>query len=215
MQGRGWRTPAARILAAIHVLKLDPYLAPVVKGEGLLVYFLAKRLGEEFDASTTLVALARRVAASELKLSRGDTAFIWKGVISRGLASPAAEPSVGAAQSGAGSEIHDIADLSDSAALTRFVEEVKRTGRHAKDGWSGSRKLLIHRAWEVWRAGSTDPADLGQFKDRLLRALSAGFIELARADFPMGIKQADLDAALTNYGDERFHFITFYEEARP
>ena len=208
-KGGTWRTTAIRILTAARELKLDRSLAAsVVKRKALHAYYVAKRLGEEFDANTTLDSLAKIVAGKVLGISGGDSDSIWTAMMECAAAAQSGatnEPaSVVAADSTPGSA--HAQDLSEEALLS-FVAQVESASRGAKEGWFGPEKLFIHRAWETWKAACGGAMELPGFKQALLQGLRAGIVELARADFPMGLSQADLDAALTTYGTEAFHFV--------
>ena len=207
MRGQGWKQKAARMLSAIHVLKVEPRIAMSIAGNNTLAaYFLAVRLGEEFHTSTTPAGIAERVAATALGVENGKPETLWRELLNRGFAgeSPAqAEPA------------NPPASHSGASPLPDFVDQVKRTAQTAKDGWFGPRKLFIHRAWEAWQARPGNTLDLAQFKQRLLEALQAGEIGLARDDFAVALDPADLATAETKYGDEVFHFISIERSEHP
>lgn len=199
MRGQGWKQKAARMLAAVYVLKVEPRIALSLAGSNTLAaYFLASRLGEEFHASTTPAGIAERVAAAALGSENGKPETLWRELLNRGFAE--ASP--------AQTEPANPAPHSNDSPLPEFVEQVKRTAQTAKDGWFGPRKLYIHRAWETWQAGMGNTLDLPEFKQRLLEALQAGQLGLTRADFAVTLDPADLATAETKYGDEVFHFIS-------
>lgn len=200
MRGQGWKQKAARMLSAIHVLKVEPRIAVSLAGNNTLAaYFLTIRSGEEFHVSTTPAGIAERVAATALGVENGKPETLWRELLNRGFAgeSPAqTEPA------------NPPASHSGDSPLPEFVGQVKRTSQTASNGWFGPRKLFIHRAWEAWQAGAGNTLDLAQFKQRLLEALQAGQLGLTRADFAVSLDPADLAAAETKYGDETFHFIS-------
>jgi hypothetical protein len=221
--GRSARQKAIRRLVAAHTLNLDPRGAETAaQGDGIFAYYLSARLGEVFDANTTVKGLAGLVTARELDLSRADPDLAWERLIQKELegkeaVKPFTAPDVPLAGSPSASTDDQRSDVPqddvEPVSIALFAEQVKQAARTAKDGWFGPRKLFIHRAWEAWKAHSAESANLPEFKQRLLQALRAGQIELSRADFPRGLESTDLQNALTQYGDETFHFVTLDEEA--
>jgi len=206
MRGQGWKQKAARMLAAVHVLNVEPRIAISLAGNNTLAgYFLAIRLGEAFHASATPAGIAERVAAAALGAENGKPETLWRELLNRGFAE--ADP--------AQTEPANPATPSNDLPLPDFVEQVKRTAQTAGDGWFGPRKLFIHRAWEAWQVGTGSALDLAQFKQRLLEALQAGQIGLTRADFAVTLNPADLATAETKYGDEVFHFISIERNEHP
>jgi hypothetical protein len=184
-----WKQKAARALAALHALKLEPRIAGAIATNDLLAeYFLAQRLGLEFHASLTADGIGERIAAAALETVNGKSPTLWKGLFRRALES---QPST-----------------SEPSHHQRFVQQVNHALGTAKDGWFGEHKLFIHRAWETWRRETGEAIDLSAFKDRLLVALRAGHLGLARADFTETLDPADLAQAEIRDGDETFHFIT-------
>lgn len=184
-----WKQKAARALAAVHALKLEPRIAGAIATNDLLAeYFLAQRLGLEFHASLTADGIGERIAAAALETVNGRSPTLWKGLFRRAFESQLS--------------------TSGPSENQRFVEQVNHTLHTAKDGWFGEHKLFIHRAWETWRSETGETLDLSGFKDRLLIALRAGHLGLARADFTETLDPADLQQAEIRDGEETFHFIT-------
>ena len=184
-----WKQKAARALAAAHVLNVEPRIAAAIATTDLLAeYFLAQRLGLEFHASLTADGIGEHVAAAALETVNGKSPTLWKGLFRRALQSQTLPP--------------------EPSQHQRFVEQVNHTLGTAKDGWFGEHKLFIHRAWETWRSETGENLDLSAFKDRLLAALRAGHLGLARADFTETLNPADLEQAEIRDGEEAFHFIT-------
>jgi hypothetical protein len=184
-----WKQKAARALAAVHALKLEPRVAGAIATNDLLAeYFLAQRLGLEFHASLTADGIGERIAAAALETVNGKSPTLWKGLFRRALESQPSTP--------------------EAWDQSRFVEQVNHTLRAAKEGWFGEHKLFIHRAWETWRTDTGEAIDLSAFKHRLLAALRAGHLGLARADFTETLDPADLEQAEIRDGQETFHFIT-------
>ena len=147
---------------------------------------LAGRLGWTFEPGTTARTLALDVAAEELGAPNAQPESLWQSLLER------------AASSRAGKQTEP------------FAKQIARAARTApNEAWFGPRKLFIHRAWEAWQRATEDTGtDLAAFKARLLAALRAGELGLARADFPDANDPADLRASETRYGTETFHFIT-------
>jgi hypothetical protein len=184
-----WKRKAAHALAAAHALNLEPQIAAAIATNDLLAeYFLAQRLALEFHTSLTAEGIGEHVAAAALGTVNGKPATLWKGLFRRALETQRSTP-----------------EASDSS---RFVEQVNHTLGTAKEGWFGEHKLFIHRAWETWRSETGEQLDLSAFKDRLLAALRAGHLGLARADFTETLDPADLQQAEIRDGEENFHFIT-------
>ena len=184
-----WKQKAARALAAVHALKLEPRIAGIIATNDLLTeYLLAQRLGLEFHASLTADGIGERIAAAALETVNGKSPTLWKGLFRRALGSQPSTP--------------------EACEQPRFVKQIKHTLGTAKEGWFGEHKLFIHRAWETWRREFGEAIDLSTFKDRLLVALRAGHLGLARADFTETLDPADLQQAEIRDGDETFHFIT-------
>lgn len=184
-----WKQKAARALAVVRALKLEPRIGAAIAMNDLLTeYFLAQRLGLEFHTSLTADGIGAHVAAAALETVNGKSATLWKGLFRRALES---QPST-----------------SEPSEHQRFVEQINHTLGTAKEGWFGEHKLFIHRAWETWRIETGQISDLAAFKDRLLVALRAGHLGLARADFTETLNPADLEQAEIRDGEESFHFIT-------
>jgi hypothetical protein len=188
-QGRSWKQKAARALAATRVLKVDPRTAAGIALDDLLPeYFLAQRLGLDFHTSLTADGIGGHVAAAALETVNGKSPTLWKGLFRRALESRSSK--------------------SEPSEHYRFVEQINRTLGTAKEGWFGEHKLFIHRAWETWRRETGEAIDLSAFKHRLLVALRAGHLGLARADFTETLNPADIGQAEIRDGEETFHFIT-------
>jgi hypothetical protein len=189
IQGRNWKQKAARTLGSARALKVDPKTAADIVHDDLLPeYFLAQRLGLEFHTSLTADGIGAHVAAAALETVNGKSPTLWKGLFRRALES---QPST-----------------SEPSEHQRFVEQINHTLGTANEGWFGEHKLFIHRAWETWRRETGETSDLATFKDRLLVALRAGHLGLARADFTETLNPADLEQAEIRDGEETFHFIT-------
>jgi hypothetical protein len=217
--GRSDKQKTLRRFVATRILKMEPDAADAIpKGDCIFAYYLSLKIGEDFDARTTVSGLAKIVTAKALGLSRVNAGLAWERVVQNAIAgkqstasTPGSDgPQLEEARSSEDGQTNSSPQKDDAAAvsISNFAEQVKRAARTAKDGWFGPRKLFIHRAWEAWKATSGETADLPAFKQRLLQALRAGHLELSRADFPMGLEDADLQTALTEYGDETYHFIT-------
>jgi hypothetical protein len=184
-----WKQKAARALAAGHALKLEPRIAGAIATNDLLAeYFLTQQLGLEFHASLTADGIGERIAAAALETVNGKSPTLWKGVFRRAL------------------ESHDFTP--EASDRPRFVEQINHTLSTAKEGWFGEHKLFVHRAWETWQRETGETIDLSAVKDRLLAALRAGHLGLARADFTETLDPADLEQAEIRDGEETFHFIT-------
>ena len=184
-----WKQKAARALATAHALKVEPRIANAIACNDLLAeYFLAQRLGLEFHGSLTAGGIAEHIAAVALETVNGKSPTLWKGLFRRALET---QPST-----------------LEAADRSRFVEQVNHALGTAREGWFGEHKLFIHRAWETWRSETGETLDLAAFKDRLLAALRAGHLGLARADFTETLDPADLEQAEIRDGEETFHFIT-------
>jgi hypothetical protein len=213
-----WRATSLRILSAAHTLKLDrPMAASLLKKNKLSLYLLATKLGEEFDANTTLKGVCEIVAGKALGVSRGDSGSLWKALLHRAPENPvrpATASALSASQLGSGqgsASSSPVRDLTEEELVT-FVLQVENTSRTIKEGWFSPQKLFIHRAWEAWRTSCSRLMDLPQFKHALLQGLRVGLVELSRADYPVGVDPTDLNAALTVYGSENFHFINLNQE---
>ncbi len=212
--GRGRMRKAARTLAAAHALGLAPAAAAaLVERDALPVFFLAARLGEAFRPSVTLEALARSAAAAALGATDTQAGTLWRALFQRSLTPAHVDDASPAPQ--LPEPAKSTAPPAAVSAGPAFAAEVFRAARTAREGWFGPRKLFIHRAWEAWKSSTDADADLPTFKAHLLAALRAGELELSRADYPLGLAEADLDAALTHYGSETFHFLTVDPEATP
>jgi hypothetical protein len=163
----------------------------------MVTYLLAKRLGQEFHASTTAADLARRIAAAELGVTDNKARTLWSALFTRAMTETSTATSPEAPR--------------ERAA---FAEEVKHAAPRAMNGWLGPRKLFIHRAWEAWRTEAADPLDLPEFKSHLVQASRTGVLSLARADFTIGLDPEDLASSETRDGSEIFHFLSIAQEAR-
>ncbi|MDB6155898.1 MAG: hypothetical protein JWL90_4351 [Chthoniobacteraceae bacterium] len=196
-RGRGWMMKAARALASGRTLGVTSRMAVTIAGQpdALATFYLATRLGLEFQPGMTTLGLARELAASELGVTNARAETLWNGLIERALGTKAAEEN-------------------EPCSIEPFSIQVQRAARTATHGWFGPGKLFIHHAWETWRRKTGDPLDLPEFKKRLLAALRAGELGLTRADFTPVLDPIELAQAEIRDGVETFHFLTI-EQTTP
>lgn len=193
-----WLTKALRLVAVTHKLGLEPRVAARCLGlETLTASLLAAHLGEDFRPGvTTVTSLARRVAARELGVNAVTEDALWQGVFRQALAEgPAEAPAP--------------APTSAPEISAGFAREVFAAAAPEAEGWAGYHRVLISRAWELWKDRADAPnLDLEGFKHQLYLALRRGELELTRADFPEGLTPQDLERAVIRAGNEEFHYLT-------
>lgn len=103
-----------------------------------------------------------------------------------------------------------------SDALANFARAAVDAARHSQTGWFGENKVFISHAWRSYRArvaGRSSP-DLADFKGQLVRANTAGLLELSRADLVALMDPADVRESEASYLNTTFHFILI-ERGRP
>lgn len=93
-------------------------------------------------------------------------------------------------------------------ALPFFAERALAAARRAPTGRFGGNKMFISHAWRALLAvGQATAAEEDAFKERLLRANTAGLLSLSRADLAGAHDPADVRASEIHYLGEKFHFV--------
>jgi hypothetical protein len=200
VKGRGWMMRAARALATARTLGVAPRMAAMIAGQqdALATFYLATRLGAEFQPDMTALSLAREIAAAELDVTNARPEALWREFIKRALgANPVSL--TGGVENG-------------PSGIERFSMQVQRAARATHEGWFGPGKVFIHRVWETWRRAESASLDLPAFKERLLLALRAGHLGLTRADFTSTLAPDDLAQAEIRDGSDTFHFLSVNQE---
>ena len=99
--------------------------------------------------------------------------------------------------------------------LPGFARRVVEAARTSPTGWFGDAKVFISH---VRRALRDDPAfrgtDDADFKDRLVQAHRARFLELGRADLVEAMDPADVRESATPHQNVVYHFVRTEEPAR-
>ena len=99
--------------------------------------------------------------------------------------------------------------------LGAFAEEVVAAARASESGWFGDGKVFISH---VWRAMSGSPAceglDEAAFKDRLVAAHRARWLELGRADLVEAMDPSDVRESATMIEGVPYHFVRTEGPAR-
>jgi hypothetical protein len=103
----------------------------------------------------------------------------------------------------------------DVTPLEEFARRVQNAARGSSTGWFGEGKVFIGH---VWRALRFDDAVRGinfdEFKDRLIEAHNARFIELGRGDLVDAMDPADVRESATPFLNAVYHFVRVGEEDR-
>jgi hypothetical protein len=102
-----------------------------------------------------------------------------------------------------------------SLDLEEFARRVVKATRMSPSGWFGDAKVFISHVRQVLE---NDPAfegmDEATFKDRLIEAHRARFLELGRADLVEAMDPADVRESATPYQNVVYHFVRTEEPAR-
>lgn len=90
----------------------------------------------------------------------------------------------------------------------RFAEAVVAAARGTTTGRFGENKVFVAHVWrELLAARHAAPEELDDFKRRLVRANTAGLLQLSRADLAGAHDAADVRASEIEFLGERFHFV--------
>ena len=100
-------------------------------------------------------------------------------------------------------------DRGGNAALADFARRAVEAAGQSATGWFGDNKVFISHAWKGLRSRGEGhgAVDLAEFKQQLLRANTAGLLELSRADLVALMDPADVRESETRYLNTSFHFI--------
>jgi hypothetical protein len=104
----------------------------------------------------------------------------------------------------------------DELLLADFARRAVDAARRSDSGRFGENKAFISHAWKTYCADGDGQPHLGlsQFKQQLLRANTAGLLELSRADLVALMDPDDVRQSETQYLNTSFHFILL-ERGRP
>lgn len=168
----------------------------------------ARVLDELIPSSTPLPpkTAPEQFVRSRFKSKQGKADDLRRYAVRRWLGEPAvtatAPPGHGATDS--------------DADLAEFARRALDAARRSETGWFGDNKVFISHAWRSFRArGDGNPAlDLPQFKQQLLRANTAGLLQLSRADLVALMDPADVRESEARYLNTSFHFLLL-ERGRP
>ena len=92
--------------------------------------------------------------------------------------------------------------------LAAFAEAVRAAAQHCMTGRFGDNKVFISHVWNALLAAErATPNEERAFKERLVRANTAGRLRLSRADLAGAHVASDVRASETPYLGEVFHFV--------
>jgi len=206
-----WKQKAVRVVCVQIALSLSPEVAAkFVQHNALTAYYLAKRLGDpflkDFQPGATAESIARQITAGALEVTNVQPEHLWRGLLRRAASQKGAAVNL-ATEAQPSAEEPERNDKTMATPIA-FAQEVQLAARASRQGWFGSEKIFIHRAWESWKSITGNATSLSTFKASLLDALRTDQIILSRADFTVDLDPADLEASETRYGTETYHFIT-------
>lgn len=138
------------------------------------------------------------LAAQALGVTGGDAARRAV-LVQRWMAASAGEP--------AGTEAEPVVPATQTP-IELFAQKALAAARAAKTGRWGEHKVFVsHVLAELKRREPEGIADLGDFKQRLLRANQAGLLSLSRADLVEAMDPADVRASEISSLGATFHFV--------
>ena len=89
-----------------------------------------------------------------------------------------------------------------------FAQAVLAAADRSPTGRFGEKKVFVAHVWrELLAAGQAAPEEENSFKERLLRANTAGRLRLSRADLAGAHDAEDVRASEIVYLGEKFHFV--------
>lgn len=90
----------------------------------------------------------------------------------------------------------------------RFAAAVRAAAARSRGGRFGENKVFVAHVWrELLASGAAAPEEADSFKERLIRANTAGRLHLSRADLAGAHDARDVRASELEYLGEKFHFV--------
>ena len=166
----------------------------------------AEARGNHPDRLTKMVDL---LLAKRLKASQASPGAFRQAVL-REWVQPAPAPAAGAPPStvrpGEGSAQPAAGRLPDD--LSVFARQALLAARRSPTGRFGDAKVFVSHVWRgLLAAGQAAPEELAGFRERLVRANTAGLLQLSRADLAGAHDPEDVRASELHYLGEKFHFV--------